>query len=479
VIFLFLPPAVASDARAPLRDFSRPEAGETHPGGAATHFKTRGPNAFSLRSANMGLERGLTFKVGDGFFKRTWVAAPASTKASDGLGPLFNAKSCRQCHIKDGRGHPPAANWPADDAVSMFLKLSIPPETAAPRRALAAGRIDAVAEPTYGAQLQDLAIPGRDIEGRLHVTYEERKVTLADGTAVALRAPSYAITDLGYGALHPKTMISLRVAPPMIGLGLLEQIPESAIRANADAGDRDGDGISGRAGRGWDPKRRTAALGRFGWKASKPTLDAQNQAAFSTDIGISTPFRPAPAGDCTAGQPDCLGAPHGDDAHYDNLEAPVTVTDLVLFYTRHLAVPGRPDAGDRQVLAGKKVFHESGCTACHVPNFRTIADGPEPELRDQLIWPYSDLLLHDMGDGLSDDRPEGAASGREWRTPPLWGIGLTRTVSGHTYFLHDGRARSLLEAILWHGGEAEAARERVKALPKSGRDALLAFLESL
>ena len=274
-------------------------------------------------------------------------------------------------------------------------------------------------------------------------------------------------------------MVSPRVAPPMIGLGLLEQIPAAAILAHADPDDRDGDGVSGRAGRGWDPRAGAAALGRFGWKAIRPTLDAQNQAAFSTDIGISTPVHPAPAGECTAAERACLDAPHGDDAHYDNLKAPGKVTDLVLFYTRHLAVPERHDAAEPRVLAGKRVFHRSGCSACHVPAFRTAADGPEPELRDQLIWPYSDLLLHDMGDGLADGRPEGAASGREWRTPPLWGIGLTRTVSGHTYFLHDGRARNLLEAILWHGGEAEAARERVKALPKSERDALLTFLESL
>lgn len=459
--------------------FDAPQPGEMLPGGATTHFKPADRNAFSHNSATMDLERRLDFKLGNAFFRRVWVGAPSSTKAADGLGPAFNARACQQCHIKEGRGHPPAANWPDDDAVSMVLRLSIPPETQAQRQALAAHRIAVVAEPTYGTQLQDLAVAGRPVEGRVHVSYTERTETLADGPAVTLRHPAYKVVDLGYGPMHPATMLSARVAPPMIGLGLLEQVPEAAIEAGADPADTDGDGISGRAQRVWDPAAGRVRLGRFGWKAASASLDAQNQGAFSTDIGISTPLHPAPAGECTALEPACLVGPHGDDPQYDKLEAPATVTDLVLFYSRHLAPPARRGAGKAQVLAGKKVFHQSGCAACHRPSFRTAADGPEPELRNQLIWPYSDMLLHDMGNGLADGRPEGAASGREWRTAPLWGIGLTETVSGHTNFLHDGRARNLLEAILWHGGEARTARERVRRLAKKDRDALLRFLESL
>lgn len=461
------------------RDFTAAEPGEDRPGGAATHFKVRGRNAFSFSSANMRMNRGLDFKVGNGFFRRIWVSAPSSTKAADGLGPLFNAKSCQQCHIKDGRGHPPKANWPDDDAVSMFLRLSIPPETEAQRQALAEHRINVVPEPTYGRQLQDLATAGQAIEGRMHVSYVEQGETLADGSRVALRKPSYKIVDLGYGPMHPATMLSPRIAPPMIGLGLLEQIPAAAIMANADPDDRDGDGISGRAQLAWDPAAQAVALGRFGWKAGAATIDAQNQSAFHGDIGISTPLNRSAAGECTARQAACRNAPHGDDARYDNLEAHRTVTDLVLFYTRHLALPARIDAGKPQVLAGKKLFYESGCIVCHRPKFRTAPDGPEPELRDQLIWPYSDMLLHDMGDGLADGRPEGVAGGREWRTAPLWGIGLTATVGGEQFFLHDGRARTLLEAIMWHGGEAEAARSRVRSMSALDREALLRFLESL
>ena len=153
--------------------------------------------------------------------------------------------------------------------------------------------------------------------------------------------------------------------------------------------------------------------------------------------------------------------------------------DLVLFYTRNLAVPARRNAGAPTVLRGKALFYEIGCIACHKPKFATARDYEVPALAGQLIWPYSDLLLHDMGDGLADHRPEGRADGREWRTQPLWGIGYTEAVNGHTFFLHDGRARNLTEAILWHGGEAEPARDAFAGLPKEDRDALIAFLNSL
>ena len=339
---------------APTTSFTKAEPGEVRSGGQATHFKAANRNAFSLSSANMSFEKELDFKVGNGFFRRIWVSAPASTKAADGLGPLFNAKACQRCHIKDGRGHPPAANWPDDDAVSMFLRLSIPPETAEQKRLLAEHRINVVPEPTYGSQLQDLAIQGHQIEGRMHITYTDVPVELSDGTTVMLRRPTYSITDLGYGPLHPKTMLSPRVAPPMIGLGLLEQIPADAIRAQADPDDSDGDGISGRAQVTWNPEKNTTALGRFGWKAGNATINAQNQGAFSGDIGISTPLKPDPAGECTAAETVCKKGPHGDDAQYDNLEAHKVVTDLVLFYSRHLAVPARRKVDDPRVLQGKR-----------------------------------------------------------------------------------------------------------------------------
>jgi len=313
----------------------------------------------------------------------------------------------------------------------------------------------------------------------MHITYEEVPVELAGGEVVSLRKPTYSVTNLGYGPMHPDVMLSPRVAPQMIGLGLLEAIPEDQILAQADPEDADGDGISGRPQWTWNPATDRAELGRFGWKAGSATLDIQNQGAFAGDIGLSTPFHPDGWGECTETQTDCRAAPHGGDPQYAGLEANQEITDLVLFYSRHLAVPARRDVDDPQVLRGKELVYGAGCTSCHTPKYRTAADAEEPEFRDQLIWPYTDLLLHDMGEGLADGRPEGEASGREWKTPPLWGIGATEAVSGHTNFLHDGRARNLTEAILWHGGEAEAAREAFRLMPKADREAVLAFLNSL
>ena len=465
---------------APTGDFSKPEAFERLPAGALTSRKKPNADAFSHHSANMSFEKQLDFRVGDGLFRRLWVSAPASTRAADGLGPLFNARACQRCHLRDGRGHPPSANWPADDATSMFLRLGVPPRTEAERRALASGRRAVIPEPTYGAQLQDLAIQGHAPEGRMRIVYTETPVRLSGGEVASLRAPAYSVTDLGYGPMREGVMISPRIAPPMIGLGLLEAVSEDHIVAAADPGDADRDGISGRANRVWSRKLNRLALGRFGWKAGNATIDDQASGAFSGDVGISTPLHPGGAGECTPRQADCLRAPDGNSPEFGNVEAHQEVVDLVVFYSRNLAVPARRDIDDPEVLAGKRVFYRTGCISCHRPKFITPRNpAGMPEQSRQLIWPYTDLLLHDMGDGLADGRPEGRADGREWRTPPLWGIGLTKTVSGHTFFLHDGRARSLLEAILWHGGEAKAQRDEVIAMPPEERRRLIRFLESL
>ena len=475
----------ATEIVKPTTDFSKAEAYEAMQGGAATSRKPVNTNSFSHSSANLPFAKELDFKVGNGFFRRLWVSAPASTRSADGLGPLFNARSCQRCHLKDGRGHPPEANWPDDSAVSMFLRLSIPPQTEEQRRSIEQARAAVIPEPTYGGQLQDFAIQGVDPEGRMHITYIEEPVKLGDGTVVNLRRPTYKITDLAYGPLHPDTMISPRVSPPMIGLGLLEMIDEAHIVQGADPDDENNDGISGKVQRVWDASTNKVALGRFGWKAGNPTILQQSGHAFAGDIGISNPVARDHWGDCTPAQTACRKAPDGgttpdeDNPTADGMEASKKVLDLVTFYSRNLAVPQRRNFNSPQVLAGKKVFYESGCVACHRPKFVTRRDATRKEHSHQLIWPYTDMLLHDMGDGLADNRPEGMANGREWRTAPLWGIGLTRTVNGHTFFLHDGRARSLLEAILWHGGEAEAAREKVRVLPKLEREALIAFLNSL
>ncbi|MDD9741165.1 di-heme oxidoredictase family protein [Marinovum sp. SP66] len=468
---------------APPGDFTQPEAFETNPAGAATVRARTTPDAFSQPSGNIAFERELDFKVGNGLFKKLWVSSPSSTLASDGLGPVFNARSCQRCHLKDGRGHPP--DGPEDDAISMFLRISVPaaPETEISRiEAFLLSLGDAPPrtrpDPTYGGQLQDFAVAGHRAEYRIGLQYDEIEVALSDGETAWLRQPSYSAEDLGYGPLAEGAMLSPRVAPPMIGLGLLEAIPAADILALEDPEDADGDGISGRAQIVWSFEHDRPMLGRFGWKAGAPTVREQSASAFAGDIGISSPLFPAPWGDCAAGQPACQRAPHGDgDAREFEIDA--AGLDLVTFYSRNLAVPARRDVDDSQVLRGKRMFHDSGCAACHTPKFVTHRLQGQPEQSFQLIWPMTDLLLHDMGEGLADNRPEGRATGREWRTAPLWGIGLTEQVNGHSQFLHDGRARSLLEAVLWHGGEAQAARDAVATMPKADRDALIRYLESL
>lgn len=474
-------PRTASEAdriakvTSPTQDFSTAEKFEERPAGAATVRVSNDANAFSKPSGNVSFEDELTFKLGNGLFKKLWVSSPSSTLASDGLGPLFNARSCQRCHIKDGRGHPPEND--ADNRVSMFLRISIPGDQS---NAIAEieDYIATLPDPNYGAQLQDFAVQGHAAEYTLSISYDEEILLLADGTEVSLRHPTYEATNLGYGPLHPDAMLSPRVAPQMIGLGLLEAIPAADILANADPEDANGDGISGRPNIVWSVEFDQPMLGRFGLKAGNPTIMQQSAGAFSGDIGISNPLFPAGAGECTGLQTACLDAPHGDkdDRVY---EIDANGMDLVTYYSRNLGVPARRDTADPTVLRGKKVFYETGCISCHTPSFVTHRLQDQPEQSFQLIWPYSDLLLHDMGPALADNRPEARATGQEWRTPPLWGIGLTEQVSGHSYFLHDGRARSLLEAVLWHGGEAAPHRDAVMTMPTADRDALISFLESL
>jgi CxxC motif-containing protein (DUF1111 family) len=461
----------------PTTDFSRAEPFEANPAGAGTSLAAENADAFSHPSANLKYEDRLRFFIGNGFFKRSWVIAPSSTQAADGLGPLYNARSCQGCHLKDGRGHPPAG--PDDSAVSMFLRLSIPPRDETERAALERLELPFIAEPTYGGQLQDFAIPGHLPEGRMLIDYQEVPVALADGDTASLRKPTYSVKDPNYGPLHPGTLLSPRVAPQMLGLGLLEAIAEEDILSKADPDDADGDGISGRPNRVWSVEQNRPMLGRFGWKAGAPSLDQQNSSAMAGDIGMSNPLFPTPWGECTEAQAACRSAPNGNSPQFADLESPAEVMSEILFYVRNLAVPARRDPEDAQVLEGKAIFYQIGCTGCHTPKFVTSRDAAEPALAYQLIWPHTDLLLHDMGEGLADDRPEFLADGREWRTPPLWGIGLTKTVNGHTQFLHDGRARDLTEAILWHGGEAQASRDRFAELPRRERDALLRFVGSL
>ena len=465
---------------APTTDFTKLEQGEAKPGGGATsRGSVDNANAFSLSSGNLDFKRELDFKVGNGIFRKTWVSAPSSTDASDGLGPLFNSRGCQNCHLKDGRGHPPLSSDVPDDSGSMLVRLSVPAATDAEKGRLEAHSVNSIGDPTYGGQLQDFSIQGFKPEGKLKIAYKERKVKLAGGETVSLRQPSYSLTDLAYGPISLDIMISPRVAPPMIGLGLLEAVPEDQIVSGADPDDAGKDGISGKPNRVWSREHDKVMLGRFGWKAGVPTIAQQAAEAFAGDIGLSTTMIPFPSGDCTEKQKDCLDAPNGSSPKYQNVEVGDELFKLVAFYSQNLAVPARRKPDDLEVLKGKEIFYRIGCASCHKPKFMTGDVPGQPHLSHQLIYPYTDMLLHDMGEGLADNRPEGAAEGYEWRAPPLWGVGLTEIVSGHTLLLHDGRARNLTEAILWHGGEAEASRDRFAELSKADRDALLAFVNSL
>lgn len=456
------------------------EAGEELPGGLATSKKrSDNRNAFSHSSGNLSFKDELTFKIGNGLFRKLWVSSPASTKSSDGLGPLFNARSCQRCHLKDGRGHTPFANWPEDNQVSMFLRLAVPARTAAEKALLKSGKASVIPERTYGTQLQDLSIQGHQGEGHMVITYTPLPMTLMDGTVVTLRKPHYSVSDLAYGPMDDKVRLSPRVSPQMIGLGLLEAIPEADILALEDADDRDGDGISGRANRVWSLENKRLMLGRFGLKAGAVSVREQSAMAFAGDIGISNSLVPTPYGDCTKAQAFCRKAPHGADDEAGVIELSDKMLELVTFYAQNLAVPKRRQPQDEAVLKGKKLFHLAGCAGCHKPSFTTGALKGSPHLGQQTIWPYTDMLLHDMGEGLADELIEGRASGREWRTAPLWGIGLTETVSGHNLLLHDGRARGIEEAILWHGGEAARARAFYMALSTEERAYLMEFVRSL
>lgn len=413
------------------------EEGELLPGGATTTTNT-GIGAFALPVANLPLARRNAFEAGLQFFQLPWEVAPGRREA-DGLGPLFNSDTCLGCHVRNGRG----------TAQTVLLRLGLGP--------------DNVPDPVYGSQLQPFGIPG--IPGEARPVRQETAVVRG---GVELVGVTYTLAGAGYGPFGDDLRISPRIAPTMVGQGLLEAIAERDLVAGEDPDDRDGDGISGRVH--WVLDGGVRRMGRFGWKAGQPTVEAQTAAAFSEDLGITTPVFPNDT--CSVTQVACRAAPNGGTPELTAERLHVTAA-----HVRLLSVPVRRNG--EAVLAGKRLFHQTGCAACHKPSFRTDATAIEPELADQLVWPYTDLLLHDLGEELSDHRREGDAGEREWRTPPLWSLGLVLVVNGELHLLHDGRARTVEEAVLWHGGEAERARRAFEALSPAERSMLVGFVESL
>ncbi|MEM1094605.1 MAG: di-heme oxidoredictase family protein [Bacteroidota bacterium] len=449
---------LASCNRAAL--LSEVEPDEEFSGGRATVFN-RSVNAFGLPAPGLTRQEERLFGVGNSFFNQNWVQSPASTTARDGLGPFFNARSCAGCHFKDGRGRAP--EFDGESPTGYLVRVSVP------------GEVDAIGapagDPNYGKQVQNNAILDLQKEASVVLRYEELPGTYADGTPYSLRKPIVSFTDEAYGPLDGLAM-SPRVANHMSGMGLLEAVPESTLRALADPDDLDGDGVSGRLNMVWNAAEGRATVGRFGWKANQPTLKQQVADAFHGDMGITTSIFMEE--NCTAAVPDCATQPNGGTPEIDEDDL-----DKVVLYSAALAVPARRDWEAPDVLRGKRYFREIGCESCHVSKLETGRSDIADVFSFQTIRPYTDLLLHDMGEGLADNRADFLATGREWRTPPLWGIGLFKTVNGHTNYLHDGRARNLAEAILWHGGEAEAAKEKFRHLDADERAAIIAFLESL
>lgn len=435
------------------------EEGEQYSGGTTTVLNAT-EEAFGFASATLTASESTDFGVGNSFFRQSWVSAPSSTTARDGLGPFYNAVSCSACHFKDGRGRPPA--FDGELGKGLLLRFSTPGSDAFG---------GALADGIYGHQLQDNAILGSTIKGQVGITYQNFTEILADGTTVELQKPVYHINNLGYGPLAANVMVSPRVASQMVGLGLLEAVPQSTWLGFADENDANGDGISGRANYVYDIESNSVKMGLFGWKANQPSIKQQIAAAFLNDMGITSALLPteyAPTG------VDISGIPNGGSP-----EIPDVAFNRVVVYSQSLAVPMRRNYNDPKVLNGKKVFGDLNCIACHKPKMETGNTYSIAGLRNQVIRPYTDMLLHDMGQGLADGAADYLAAGNEWRTPPLWGIGLIETVNGHTRYLHDGRARNLTEAILWHGGEAQQAKEAFKALNPQDREDLLKFLNSL
>lgn len=397
------------------------------------------------------------FFRGRSLFRQAWVIAPSRDEAVDGLGPLYNRVSCIACHPKNGRGQAPEQGEPMR---SMLLRLSLPGHDArgAPRP-----------HPAYGDQLNEFGIPGVAGEGRAHVQWDEHSVRLADGETVRLRRPRFELRELAYGPLA-NVRTSARVGTVVFGLGLLEAIEEQTLQAMAS--EAKADGVSGQVNRVWSVERQRVEPGRFGLKANQPDLRQQIAHAMVGDLGITSSL--SPEQNCAPLQQACRDAVHGGEPELDAMQ----LGDLH-FYLAHLAVPARRDRDAPQVVQGERLFQETGCAQCHRPELVTGQHPVFPALSQRRIEPYTDLLLHDMGDGLADGREDFLASGRHWRTAPLWGLGLSDRINPGSGYLHDGRARTLDEAILWHGGEARAARDRFAVLSAAQRQAIRAFLLSL
>lgn len=466
-----------------LLETPRYSEAELQPGGNTTVSIKPFPS-FQKPAQNLPATAKPDFYAGRALADQPWIKAPASTTARDGLGPLYNARTCLACHVNGGRGTIPDDNRSALFSTLVRVSISDPQS-----KDIITHGVNI--EPAYGDQLQTQSVslahqlrnkmtpkPNSHEpvpEASVHVNWTTKEFHYPDRQKITLRSPELDIRNLGYGPMHPNIQKSIRLAPAIHGMGLLELISQKDIDALSDAEDKNLDGISGRVNQVWDEVTGKTVPGRFGHKASRPNLTMVVAAAFANDIGINNPlFKRQP---CSPVQKKCASQAHGEDEN--GFELPEHLLQLVVNFNRNLGVPARRNSNKEEIIKGRELFYQSGCANCHKPSYVTDVSEEFPHLSQQTIWPYTDLLLHDMGPDLADDRPDFEASGSEWRTPPLWGIGLSQSVNGSRNLLHDGRAKSIEEAILWHGGEAESAKKNFSTLPSEKRTMLMQFVESL
>ncbi|MBF7072199.1 c-type cytochrome [Glaciecola sp. MH2013] len=475
------------------------------PGGDLTANRLSDHSYVEVSKKLSAMQR-LDFWTGFSLFRDPWVIAPSSTADRDGLGPLFNTRSCISCHSGGARG--PATLEGISKPSSLVLRLgqvweaSEQPNQLAEDESKRAMMMTKAFESSstfarYGGQIQPRAIqiqhPSMSKplvgEAKLDLRYTTLKGTYADGSEYELRQPNYRLHDLAFGSLSEGTDLSPRFAPPIFGSGLLDAISEDDLIAQADPNDIDGDGISGKYNQvplirhqASNQQSDELRIGRFGWKAKHPTLMQQVAAAFVDDIGITNNYFPDET--CSTNEKDCqiaalLGLPKATKASRKPVEIPDKLLNLVLKVNLFMAVPPARDLSSPSAISGRKLFYQAKCHSCHTPSYTTSEDYPIEALAKQKIWPYTDLALHDMGPALADNVVEYSATGQEWKTPPLWGIGLRKAYQSDAVYLHDGRAQTIEEAILWHGGEAQASKEFFKQLDAASRADLLTFLNAI
>ncbi len=493
---------------------------------AYTHVSNLGGEATAVGASDSGhgfstpmpnltdeeLDKHLT---GDAHFETAFTTAPNSEHPElDGLGPVFNNQDCNSCHQRDGRSSTITLAQGQERVLlgpeaGIFLRMSID-DGQCDEPSIDNNYCKNVGVDGFGTQLFHRGVlKARDDwqenpfigQADVYLAYEYSTVSYADGSSVELKKPVFTIEQpydvsaesrLDSAILQADVRYSPRNGMPVFGLGLLELISDADILALAD---ENGDGISGRPNWVFDPVKAQkddpipVSLGRFGWKASTPSVRVQSLGALRGDMGITNPLFPDESIANTSLHESYLARTGFVDTGVDeqgNTEASQEFSDEVVFYAETLAVPARRNIDDESVIAGAQLFSQVNCTGCHQPNFTTATgelllgglSAPEG-LKGQQIYPFTDMLLHDMGEELADNRRDFTATGVEWKTRPLWGIGLTKTVNPAAGFLHDGRAATVEEAILWHGGEAEQSKNDYMALAQAERQSLIDFVMSL